>query len=172
MATPKKKWFIDGEKIRLRQLIRNPGGFISLTSWASETPQKLWKHLQVGALPEYWLPLYTNRETELEETEKVALIAWQRGNTAGQYLKDCLPPLKGVVRTLSYAVQGAGCDQLMDNFLIGGWWGNWESAASTFWFQLFWDLYAYGQHTVNFFHPAGTSASAKQLQEPGLAHHL
>ena len=38
-------------------------------------------------LLKYQLPLYTdakkNAETELEETEKVALVARQRGNTAG-----------------------------------------------------------------------------------------
>ena len=29
-----------------------------------------------------------------------------------------------------------GCDQLVDILLIGWWGGKWESASSTFWFQL------------------------------------
>ena len=40
-----------------------------------------------------------------------------------------------------------GRDQLVDFLLIGWWWGKWESASSTFWFQLVWGLAACGQHT-------------------------
>ena len=53
----------------------------------------------------------------------------------------------------------------MDILLIGWWWGNWESASSTFWFQPFWGLCACGQHTVNFSHLVGVSVSAKQLKD-------
>ena len=49
------------------------------------------------------------QETELEYTEKVALVARQRGS-----LKDCALPAGG-------RAQGAGCDQLMNSFVIGGW---------------------------------------------------
>ena len=58
-------------------------------------------------------------------------------------------------------------DQLVDILLNGGWWGNWESASSTFWFQLIWGLRARGQHTVKFFHLLGVSVSAKQLRGHG-----
>lgn len=44
---PKEEMIYRWRKTQLRQLIRNPGGFISLTSWASETPRKLCKHQQV-----------------------------------------------------------------------------------------------------------------------------
>ena len=49
---------------------------------------------------------------------------------------------------------GRGCslgDQLLDILLIAWWWGNQESISSTFWFQMVWDLCAFGQHTVNIF---------------------
>ena len=46
--------------------------------------------------------------------------------------------------------RGCGvCDQLVDIFLIGWWWGNLESTSSTFCFQLVWGLRACGHHTVN-----------------------
>ena len=64
-----------------------------------------------------------NSETELEETEKVALIARQSGNTAGvtagSCIQDCAP--LGGDSEESYSVQGAGHDQLTDIFLIGWW---------------------------------------------------
>ena len=34
-----------------------------------------------------------------------------------------------------FAVQGAGCGQLVGNLLIGWWGGNWGSESGTFWFQ-------------------------------------
>ena len=58
-----------------------------------------------------------------------------------------------------------GHDQLPDILLIGWWWGKWEWASLTFWFQLVWGLCACGQHTVNFFHLMGASVSAKQLND-------
>ena len=64
------------------------------------------------------------------------------------------------------------CDPLVDILLIGWWWSNRESASSTFWFQLVWDLRAGGQHTVNFFHLVGVSASAKQLKGHDSEYHL
>lgn len=69
--------------------------------------------------------------------------------------------------------KGQGCvlrkghsvhDQLMDSFLIGWWWSNWESTSSAFWFQLVWGLCACGQHTVGLFHMLGVLVSAKQLK--------
>ena len=63
--------------------------------------------------------------------------------------------------------QRGGCDQLVDFLLIGWWWGKWESASSTFWFQPVWGLHADGQHTANFSHLVGgfISVSAKQLKD-------
>ena len=53
-------------------------------------------------------------ETELEETEKVVLIARQEENPAGWCLKDSAPLKEGSEE--SYTVQGARCDHLMDIF--------------------------------------------------------
>ena len=58
-----------------------------------------------------------------------------------------------------------GLDQLVDILLTGWWGGKWESASSTFWFQLVWGLHACEQHTVNFSHLVGSSVSAKQLKD-------
>ena len=58
-----------------------------------------------------------------------------------------------------------GRDQPVDVLLIGWWGDKWESASSTFWFQLVWGLRACGQHAVNFSHLAGVSVSAKQLKD-------
>ena len=53
-----------------------------------------------------------------------------------------------------------------DILLTGWWWGHWESASSTFWFQQVWDPHACGQQTVNFCHlGGGVSISAKQLKD-------
>ena len=52
-------------------------------------------------------------------------------------------------------------DQLLDILLIG----KWESASSTFWFQLVLDLHTCVQHTVNFSHLVGVLESAKQLKD-------
>ena len=60
-----------------------------------------------------------NVESELEETEKVALIARQRGGHSRLVPQGLCPTLEGEVRSLR--VRGAGRDQLMDAFLIGGW---------------------------------------------------
>ena len=57
-----------------------------------------------------------------------------------------------------------GCGDLMGILLIGGWWGKWESASSTFWFQQVWGLRACGQQTVNRSHLVGVSVSAEQLK--------
>ena len=69
-------------------------------------------------------------------------------------------------------VHRGGHDQLMDILLIGWWWGNWESASSTFWFQLVWGLCACGQHTVSFFLLVGVPVSAKQLKGRGSEYYL
>ena len=49
----------------------------------------------------------------------------------------------------------------MDIFLVGGWWGTWESVSSTFWFQPVSGLCACGQHPVDLFYLVGASAPAK-----------
>ena len=47
-----------------------------------------------------------NVETELEETEKVALILRKRGEHSRLVLKDCAPhPLEGVVRIRTVFVE-------------------------------------------------------------------
>ena len=108
-----------------------------------------------------------NLETELEETEKVALVARQREEHSRLVPPGLCPwpPLKGSEE--SYSVWGTGHGQLLDILLIGGWWGPWESASSTFWFQLVWGLYDFGQHTDDLFHLVGPLAPAKQLQGHG-----
>ena len=53
----------------------------------------------------------------MEETENVALIAKQSGNTAGECLRDGAHLGGGSEE--SYSVQGAGRDQLLDVFLMG-----------------------------------------------------
>ena len=89
-------------------------------------------------------------------------FARQRVPQRANALKIVCPALE-VGSEESYSVQGAGSGQLMD-ILIGGWWGNGESASSTYWFQPFWSLQACKQHRVNFSHLMGDSVSAKQLQ--------
>ena len=58
-----------------------------------------------------------------------------------------------------------GRDQLMDLLLIGWWLGKWESASSTFWFQLVWGLVLQGSTAVNFSHLVGVSVSAEHLRD-------
>ena len=68
-------------------------------------------------------------------------------------------PLEGAVRSLiKFEEQG----------LIGWWWGNQESASSTF----CWGLHASGQHAGNFSHLVGVSVSAKQLKGHGSEYYL
>ena len=65
-------------------------------------------------------------------------------------------------------VQRGGRDQLVDLLLIGWWWGKWESASSTFWFQPVWGLVLVGNIpslVFNFFHLEGGSVSAKRLED-------
>ena len=101
------------------------------------------------------------RDRVLGEVEKNSFIAFPgKGPQWANALKTVYLNLEGVVRSFIVMVQG-GCDQLVDNLLTGWWWGKWESASSTFWFQPVWDLRACGQHTVNFSHLMGVSVSAK-----------
>ena len=47
---------------------------------------------------------------------------------------------------------------LLDSLLTGWWCANkWESASSTFWFQVIWGLHVCGKHTVSFSHLVGFS---------------
>ena len=62
-------------------------------------------------------------------------------------LKTVPPDLEGVVRSLTAMVQG-GRDQLADLLLIGWRGGKWQSASSTYRFQLLWGLRACGQHAI------------------------
>lgn len=55
--------------------------------------------------------------------------------------------------------------QLVDTFLMGGWWGNLDSASSTFWFQLVWGLCACGQHILP---PGGGFSAWKTAHRTGL----
>ena len=68
------------------------------------------------------------------------------------------------MRSFTVMVQ-RGLGQLVDTLLTGWWWGNWESASSTSWFQPVWGLRAYGQQTVNFSHLEGISVSAEELKD-------
>lgn len=109
----------------------------------------------------------TEARRQLEEAEKAALTARQRGNTqqAGAAL--------GGAREESYSVRGAGRGQLLDMLLIGGWGGHWESAALTCWFHRVWGLRAVGSiKLVGFFQTVGASAPAKQLQGHGSKYYL
>ena len=76
-----------------------------------------------------------------------------QGSPSGKGFKDR-------VREGGFRVRG----QVVGIFLMGWWWGNWESTSSSFWFQLVWGLCASGQHAVNFFHLVGVSVSAKWLK--------
>ena len=91
-------------------------------------------------------------------------FARQRGSQWAIDLKTMCLNLGKRVRSFIVIVQ-RGCDQLVDIPLMGWWWGKWESASSTFWFQPVWGLHACGQHAVNFFHLVGMLASAKQLKD-------
>ena len=98
------------------------------------------------------------------EVEKKSFIAFtgKEGSQQANVLKTVCPNLEQVVRSLTVMVQ-RGRDQLVDILLIGWWGGKWESASSTFWFQLVWVLHACGQRTFNFAHLVRVSLSAKQL---------
>ena len=80
-------------------------------------------------------------------------------------LKIVCPDLERIMRSFTVMVQ-RGRDQLVDIVLIGWWLGKWESASSTFRFQLAWGLCASGQYTIlNFSHLEGISVSVKQLKD-------
>ena len=64
--------------------------------------------------------------------------------------------LEGLVKRFIVMVQ-RGHDPLVDILLTGWWWNKWESASSTFWFQVVWGLHVCGKHTVNFSHLVGFS---------------
>ena len=61
--------------------------------------------------------------------------------------KPTVPTWETIVRSFTVIVQ-RGLGQLADILLIGWCGGEWESASSTFWFQLVWDLHVCGQHTI------------------------
>ena len=63
-------------------------------------------------------------------------FARQRVPQRANALKTVCPALEEDSEK-SYSIQGAGHGQLVNIFLIGGWWGNGESASSTYWFQHF-----------------------------------
>ena len=80
------------------------------------------------------LALNRNVERDLGEVEKCSFYCFTR-QRGPQWDKTSWPNLEGVVRRFIIMVQRR-CDQLLDILLTGWWWGNWESASSTFWFQL------------------------------------
>ena len=53
------------------------------------------------------------------------------------------------------SVQGRSSDWLVES--------NWESASSTFWFQLVWGQYECGQQTVNFSYLAGMGRGGRSV---------
>ena len=61
--------------------------------------------------------------------------------------KSSVPPWETIVRSFTVIVQRVH-GQLVDILLMGWCGGEWESASSTFWFQLFWDLHVCGQLTI------------------------
>ena len=112
-----------------------------------------------------------NAETELEETQKVAWIAKQRGEHSRLVPQGLCPLPKAVVRNLR-VLERPGCDEVPNVFLIGRWWDNWESASSTFWFQPVWGLHACGQHPVDVFFPVGALAPVRELQGHSAEYYL
>ena len=132
----------------------------------------LWYTQGLGTFPKsFWSwirPLYPElilRDRVLHEAENSFIaLPGKRGHSRLMPSKLCVPTWRGVVRSFTVMVQ-RGCDQLMDFLLIGWWWGKWESASSTFWFQPVWGLRACEQHTVNFSHLVGVSVSAEQLKD-------
>ena len=92
--------------------------------------------------------------------KRMALWLCQAEGQANALRTVCLPWRRqwGV-----YEVQRAGRGQLLETLLIGWWWGNQESASSTF----CWGLHACGQHAGNLSHLVGVSISAKQFKGHG-----
>ena len=77
------------------------------------------------------------------EVENSSLLCQTEGTKAGECTQDCVTH-PGIGSEESYSVQGTRCDQLMEILLTGWWWGNWELASPTFWFQPVWGLCACG----------------------------
>ena len=112
-----------------------------------------------------WLgPLGSKCQVRVGSTSSLLWIMPVKGERERVILKPGLCTLVMVQRT--------GCDQHVDTLLISWWWGNWESASSTFWFQPVWGLHACRQHTVKFSHMVGISVSAKQLKGHGSEYYL
>ena len=109
-------------------------------------------------------PLFTGAEQKCRQFwvkwKRMALWLCQAEGQANALKTVCLPWRRqwGV-----YEVQRAGRGQLLETLLIGWWWGNQESASSTFG----WGLHACGQHAGNFSHLVGVSVSAKQFKGHG-----
>ena len=88
------------------------------------------------------------RDKILGEVEMNSFIALPvKGRHSGLMPSILCAHLLGKDRSFTVIVQ-RGHGQLADILLIGWCGGEWESASSTFWFQLVWDLHVCGQHTI------------------------
>ena len=67
--------------------------------------------------------------------------------------------------SFSFNISPSNEYSVLNIHLIGWWWGNWESASSTFWFQLIWVYMFVGSKQVKLFPLMGVSVSAKQLED-------
>ena len=65
-----------------------------------------------------------------------SLLPRAKRATASECPENC-PSLECIVRSFAVVFQRGG-DQLVDILLMGWWWGKWESASATFWFQQVW----------------------------------
>ena len=109
-----------------------------------------------ASVPWHWIK--SQRQSfEWSRKEQLYCFGRQRGTQQDNALKPVCPNLEGEARIFIAMVQ-RGHDQLMGIFLIDWWWSKWESASSTFWFQL-------AIYTVNFSHLVGVSVSAKELKD-------
>ena len=94
-AANRQLFLTEDRKFHLRRSPSDP--FVD--TWVVHQEVDMWGYQlsrQEPLLPKYQPPLYTmpnrNMETELEETENVALIARERGNTAGRGSRTVPPP--------------------------------------------------------------------------------
>ena len=115
------------------------------------------------SVPRHWINSW-RQSFRWNRKEYLYCFARQMGPQWAYALKTVCPNLDGVVRSFIVMVQ-RGHDLLLNILLIGWWWGKWESASSTFWFQPVWGLHACGQHTVNFSHLVGVSVSVKKPKD-------
>ena len=127
----------------LLQCLANPPVFFQYASRGFWRYRLSWYMSQtiakISAVSVHWCQRETQRE-KWRKQKKLNFQAMREHSRLGP--QGLCPPALGGGSEESYSVWGAGCDQLMDFFVIGWLWGNWESVLSAFWFQPVLGLYA------------------------------